>query len=98
MLITKAIGDFCRSIPGGIYVPTDGTGHLNINVAFINPDGSEDETQFDVRPSHFDHVIGKCDELAKLWKGFCKENGFRQDSVTEIYFGHGGFAWHRCAD
>lgn len=45
------------------------------DIGFINSDGAEDETEFDVRDY---------DELVELWEDFCKENGFRYDSVLYV--------------
>jgi hypothetical protein len=36
------------------------------NIGFINPEGKEDETQFDAFLK---------EELTELWWDFCKENG-----------------------
>ena len=89
MTMTDAFKEFakeiCDSLSGTI-VPTNEFGKLEVNVEFINSDGVADETQFDIATHRLDHVIGKCDELVDLWKEFCKENGFRQNSITRIYF------------
>ena len=66
-------------------IPTDEEGYWNINVVFMNNDNKEDETQFDIKPHNFDYGAGRCKELEELWKDFCKENRFKQNSVTEIY-------------
>lgn len=50
--------------------------HRTYNIGFINSDGAEDETQFD--------DVKSIKELAELFSGFCKENGFRKDTVTYI--------------
>lgn len=90
MTIENAIKSYCKSCPNiGFIIPTDTEGYWNINVLFINPDGMEDETQFDILPAYFDYGIGKCPELAKLWKDFCHDNHFRQNSVTQINIGGG---------
>lgn len=86
MKIEDAIKKFCNNLSPGI-MPTDENGYWNINVQFTNSNDAEDETQFDVKPYKFDYGIGKCPELAELWKEFCKENGFRQNSVLGISFG-----------
>ncbi len=86
MQIECAIKEFCEGLRPGI-MPTDEYGYWNINVQFINSDGKEDETQFDIKPYRFDYVIGKCNELVELWHTFCKENGFKQSSVSGISFG-----------
>ena len=84
MIISDAVKKYCNKIRPGL-IPTDEHGNWNINILFINSDGAEDETQFDIKPHRFDYGIGKCDELVELWKEFCKENGYRQNSVLEIY-------------
>lgn len=83
--IKDAIATYSKKLQlyAGKCIPTDEMGYWNINVAFIN--GKEDETQFDVKPHNFDYGAGKCPELEELWRDFCKENGFKQNSVTEIY-------------
>ena len=50
--------------------------HRTYNVGFINSDGAEDETQFD--------DVKSMKELGELFFQFCKENGFRKNSVTYI--------------
>ena len=50
--------------------------HGTYNIGFINSDGSEDETQFD--------DVRSIKELEYLFFQFCKENGFRKNSVTYI--------------
>jgi len=84
MLIKEAIKECCKQLEPGI-VLTDNRGYWNINVKFVNSDGDEDETQFDVKPYNFDYGIGKCEELEELWRDFCKENGFKQNSVLGVY-------------
>lgn len=67
MTIENAIKSYCKSCPNiGFIIPTDTEGYWNINVLFINPDGMEDETQFDILPAYFDYGIGKCPELAQI--------------------------------
>lgn len=48
--------------------------HRTYSIGFINSDGSEDETQFD--------DVRSIKELEELFSAFCKENGFRENSVT----------------
>ena len=90
MRIKEAIKIYSKKVQGlygSFCVPTDEDGYWNINVMFINShDERDDETQFDIKPSNFDYAQGKCQELEELWKDFCKENGLKQNSVTEIYF------------
>ena len=50
--------------------------HRTYNIWFINSDGSEDETQFD--------DVKSIKELEELFSDFCKENGFRKDTVRYI--------------
>ena len=42
-------------------------------IGFINMDGQEDETELDAY---------NMTELEELYRDFCKENGFRQNTVT----------------
>lgn len=86
MKIEDVIKSFADEWCPGI-VPTDELGYWNINVQFINAEGVEDETQFDIKPYKFDYGTGKCKELVDLWKEFCKENSFKQNSVMGISFG-----------
>lgn len=44
------------------------------NIGFINSDGIEDETQFD--------GVKTLKELSDLFRDFCKENGFKTNTVT----------------
>lgn len=50
--------------------------HRTYNIGFINSDGLEDETQFD--------DVKSIKELAELFSCFCRENGFRKDTVTYV--------------
>ena len=50
--------------------------HRTYNIGFINSDGLEDETQFD--------DVKNIKELEELFSSFCKENGFRKDTVMYI--------------
>lgn len=85
MRIEEAIKTYCNIRPShGFVFPTDEDGYWNINIRFINPNGRDDQTQMDVKPSDFDYGAGKCKDLVELWKEFCKENNFKQNSVTEI--------------
>ncbi|MDF2841584.1 MAG: hypothetical protein K0R00_10 [Herbinix sp.] len=45
------------------------------NISFINSDGDNDETQFEAQ---------NIDELDALYTEFCKENGFKTDTVYGI--------------
>ena len=87
MKIEDAIKDYCKTLFssfGSKIILTDEEGYWNVDVHFVNNDGDEDEAEFDIKPSNFDYGWGKCDKLVKLWKEFCKDNGFRQNSVQSI--------------
>lgn len=88
MEIKKAIAEYSKVLNslGSCLIPTNDDGYWEINVLFENSNKMEDETQFDIKPCKFDYGVGKCRELEELWKDFCKENGFRQNSVLKIYF------------
>ena len=49
--------------------------YMNVDVNFLNNEKAEDETQFSIRA--YD-----ADELDQLFNDFCKENGFKKNSVT----------------
>ena len=51
------------------------TGGGTYRIGFINTDGQEDETELD----GFNMA-----ELEELYRDFCKENGFRQNTVTYV--------------
>lgn len=44
-------------------------------IGFINTDGQDDETELDAY---------NMTELDELYREFCKENGFRQNTVTYV--------------
>ena len=44
-------------------------------IGFINMDGQEDETELDAY---------NMTELEELYRDFCKENGFRQNTVIYV--------------
>lgn len=71
-------------VPESCVIPTDEMGYWNFNIDFINTDGEHDQTQLDVHPYQFDYIQRKCKELSSLWKDFCKENGFMQNSITGL--------------
>lgn len=52
--------------------------HWAIDVSFVNAEGLIEEMQFEVKN------LSNIEELNKLWKGFCKENGFSHNSITGI--------------
>ncbi len=80
MLFHKAIKNM--HIPSSCIIPTDECGYWNFNIDFINSDGLCDQTQLDVYPYQYDYIQGRCKELQELWKDFCKDNGFKQNSIT----------------
>lgn len=85
MRIEDAIKNYCmRRSKYGFVIPTDEEGYWNVNIRFINSNERDDQTQMDIVPSNFDYGTGKCDELVELWKEFCKENKFNQNSVIGI--------------
>lgn len=49
--------------------------YMNVDVSFLSNEKVEDETQFSIRA--YDS-----DELNQLFANFCKENGFKQNTVT----------------
>lgn len=55
--------------------------YQTVDVNFINSDGLIDETQFDVR--YVDSIEGQ-NELTELFQDFCKDNGYKTNTVTEI--------------
>lgn len=55
-------------------------GSYKVQVGFINSDGKEDETEFDVQPA-YGYVI---EELEECFREFSKENGINEDSVIYI--------------
>lgn len=71
---------------GSCTIPTNEEGRWEINVEFINSDGEPDETQFDILPYRLDYGRGVCEELEELWKNFCKENNFHQNSIMQLHF------------
>ena len=46
------------------------------NIGFINSDGMEGETQFE--------SVKTLKELSDLFRDFCKENGFKINTVTYV--------------
>lgn len=51
------------------------TGGGTYRIGFINMDGQEDETELDAY---------NMTELEELYRDFCKENGFRQNTVIYV--------------
>ncbi len=52
-----------------------------VDICFINSDGREDETQFDVE--HIGTKAGN-EELIKLFSNFCAENGYKTNTVYNV--------------
>lgn len=50
--------------------------HQKYNIGFINSDGMKDETQFE--------SVKTLKELSDLFRDFCKENGFKTNTVTYV--------------
>lgn len=55
--------------------------YQTVDVSFINSDGNEDETEFDV--SFMGTKAGE-DELSQLFADFCKENKFKTNTVLSV--------------
>lgn len=53
----------------------------NVNVNFINSNGQEDEVQFSIKGAG---TKAGLNELSELFSEFCKENGFKTNTVTGI--------------
>lgn len=51
-----------------------------VDVGFINSDGKEDETEFDVENMSYDGL----EDLIDLFEEFCEENGFDNDKVLYV--------------
>lgn len=49
--------------------------YMNVDVNFLNNEKAEDETQFSIRAYDVE-------ELDQLFNDFCKENGFKKNTVT----------------
>jgi hypothetical protein len=50
-------------------------GTRTYDIDFINSDGEVDETQFDAKGT---------EELSEIYSEFCKENGFKSNTVISI--------------
>lgn len=53
----------------------------SVDVAFINNEGKEDETEFDISGAGTD---AGAEELAGLYDVFCKENNIKNDTVLAV--------------
>lgn len=53
----------------------------SVNIAFINVEGREDETQFDISGACTD---AGAKELSDLYDMFCKENGIKNNTVMAV--------------
>ena len=54
------------------------------NIVFVNSDGRNDETQFDIPGEK--SLEETVEELSSLFEEFCTENGFKENSVCSIYY------------
>lgn len=50
---------------------------MSVDVDFVNSDGKEDETQFDIRA--YDEA-----ELSELYAAFCEENKYPRNTVISV--------------
>lgn len=55
--------------------------YQTVDISFINSDGKEDETEFDVTGINTKSGI---EELSILFDDFCRENGFQTNTVTSV--------------
>lgn len=67
----------------------------SVDIDFVNSDGLEDETQFDISGAGTAEGIKK---LTDLFSGFCKENGFKTNSVTSVTIVHVADTRHELAE
>ncbi|MCD8109980.1 MAG: hypothetical protein LUE14_07765 [Clostridiales bacterium] len=74
---------FCSSGDYSLYIK-ESYGTVPVGICFINDEGRYDRTEFDIEPDKIDFRVGRCKDLEGLWDGFCRENGFDPDSVTEV--------------
>lgn len=54
----------------------------SVDIAFINEEGREDETQFDISGACTD---AGAEELSSLYDMFCKENGIKNNTVMAVF-------------
>ena len=60
---------------------------MNVDVGFINDENREDETELDIMAydeAELDIMAYDEAELSNLFRDFCRENGFPQNTVTHI--------------
>lgn len=57
----------------------------SVDIDFVNSDGLDDETQFDISGAGTTSGIQR---LSELFSVFCKENGFKTNSVMSIAIVH----------
>ncbi len=57
----------------------------SVDVAFINNEGREDETEFDISGAHTD---AGAKELTTLYNVFCRENGMKNNTVLAVIVAH----------
>ena len=54
------------------------------NIGFVNSEGNEDETQFDIHGTH--SMRKTISELTELFADFCKENDFSTRKVSYVSY------------
>lgn len=52
-----------------------------VHILFLNENKCEDEVSFDVKGAA---TVSGMEELEGLWKDFCKENLYKENSILEI--------------
>ena len=62
-----------------------GDNYVSYYIGFINNEGKEDETQFDIL-AYKDHTEA-IEELMSLFNDFCKENNIKERRITYIEIG-----------
>ncbi len=56
----------------------------HLNIIFVAPDKTTDETQFDLHPEDVDWNNCACKDLEQCWHDFCLENNFDENSIISI--------------
>lgn len=57
----------------------------SVDIAFINNEGKEDETEFDISGACTD---AGAKELTTLYNVFCRENGMKSNTVLAVIVAH----------
>ena len=55
-----------------------------LNIIFMAPNATTDETQFDLHPEDVDWNHYTCEDLEQCWHDFCRENSFDESSIISI--------------